>query len=55
MMHFLTPQEASAGFSKIYDWLVPGGKLFFIVITPYHFTPDIPHQIASKNIFCQRP
>ncbi|MDP4708704.1 MAG: class I SAM-dependent methyltransferase [Rickettsiaceae bacterium] len=38
MMHFLTPQEASAGFNKIYDWLVPGGKFFFIVITPYHFT-----------------
>ena len=38
MMHFLSPQEASAGFSKIHNWLVPGGKLFFIVITPYHFT-----------------
>lgn len=38
VMHFLNEDEIQTGFDKLNEWLVPGGKLFFSAITPYHFT-----------------
>ena len=37
-MHFLNGDEIQSSFDKINKWLLPGGKLFFSAITPYHFT-----------------
>lgn len=34
--HFFTAQEIHDSFKKIYNWLVPGGKLYFIATSPYH-------------------
>ena len=36
MFHFLDGAIIQHGLDKIYKWLVPNGKLFFIVVTPYH-------------------
>lgn len=56
MMHFLEPKEVEVGFDKINNWLVPGGKLFFIVITPYHFTlRDKFLPIYNKRVLANEP
>lgn len=34
--HFLDPDAMELGLNKIHKWLIPGGKLYFVVITPYH-------------------
>ncbi|RZI47069.1 class I SAM-dependent methyltransferase [Candidatus Finniella inopinata] len=36
VIHFLSPEEIEAGFKKIARWLVPGGKLFIVVLPPHH-------------------
>lgn len=36
IFHFLTGDEIKAGLDKIYNWLVEGGKFYFIALTPYH-------------------
>ncbi len=35
LFHFLRGDEIDEGLKKIFDWLVPGGKLFVITSTPY--------------------
>ena len=34
--HFFTGEEMDEGFKKIYKWLAPKGKIFFISMSPYH-------------------
>lgn len=34
--HFLTGDEMAEGLKKVYDWLAPGGKLYFVTLSPYH-------------------
>ncbi len=34
--HFLTGDEIELGLKKVHEWLAPGGKLFFISMSPYH-------------------
>lgn len=36
MFHFLNGEKIENGLKKIYSWLKPGGKLFFIVVSPYN-------------------
>jgi len=35
VLHFLKGEEIDLGLKKIYDWLVPGGKLFIVTCSPY--------------------
>lgn len=34
--HFFTGEQIETGFKKIHKWLIPGGKLYFVSLTPYH-------------------
>ena len=34
--HFFSPEQLVSGLNKISNWLIPGGKLFFVSITPTH-------------------
>jgi len=34
--HFLTPEEIELALTKCHNWLAPGGKLFFVAMSPYH-------------------
>jgi SAM-dependent methyltransferase len=34
--HFLSGKEMEIGMKKIYRWLIPGGELFFLVLSPFH-------------------
>ena len=34
--HFLNGEEIETGLKKIFKWLVPGGKLYFVTLSPYH-------------------
>lgn len=43
MFHFLDGNLIEEGLKKIHNWLTPGGKLFFIVVTP--------HNVAIKDGF----
>jgi SAM-dependent methyltransferase len=36
MLHFLDGDTIERGLRKIYNWLIPNGKLFFISVTPHH-------------------
>lgn len=44
ILPFLNGEEIEEGFRKIYDWLVPEGKLFVVSFTPYidHVSSYIP-------------
>lgn len=35
IFHFLKPDQLDAGFTKIHDWLKPGGKFFLTVTSPF--------------------
>jgi SAM-dependent methyltransferase len=35
VLNFLLPEEMGISFEKIFKWLNPGGKFFFLVATPY--------------------
>jgi SAM-dependent methyltransferase len=35
VLHFLRGEEIDLGLQKIYDWLVPGGKLFIVTCSPF--------------------
>lgn len=35
VLHFLEGDEIDEGLGKIYDWLVPGGKIFIVTCSPY--------------------
>lgn len=36
IMHFLQGEEVEKGLDKIYEWLIPGGKLYFVATSPYN-------------------
>ncbi len=36
VLHFLTGSEVEEGLQKCYEWLSHAGKLFIVVMTPYH-------------------
>lgn len=36
MAHFLKGEEIELGINKIHNWLIPGGKLYFVSLSPYH-------------------
>jgi SAM-dependent methyltransferase len=36
MFHFLDGETIEKGLNKIHNWLMPQGKLFFVVCTPYN-------------------
>lgn len=36
MMHFLQGEEIEKGLDKIYSWLVPAGKLYFVATSPHN-------------------
>lgn len=36
MFHFLTGAEIKRGLDKIHDWLIKGGKFYFVSCTPHH-------------------
>ena len=38
LAHFFTNQSIEKSFTKIADWLAPGGKIYFIALSPYHYT-----------------
>lgn len=35
LAHFMTGEQIDRGLKKIYEWLVPGGKLFIVTCSPY--------------------
>ena len=35
VMPFLSPEEVETAVAKLYDWLVPGGKVFIVSFTPF--------------------
>jgi SAM-dependent methyltransferase len=51
VLPFLTGEEIEAGFKKIYNWLVPGGKIFVVSFTPYidHVSSYIPVYETKKS------
>ena len=51
VLPFLSGQEIEQGIEKIYNWLVPGGKLFIVSFTPYidHVSSFIPVYEQRKN------
>ena len=54
--HFLTPTELMEGASKMYDWLIPNGKVFLTAETPYlglweSFIPIYEKRKAEGNIW----
>jgi SAM-dependent methyltransferase len=34
--HFLTGEEILEGFKRIHKWLAPGGRFYFVALSPYH-------------------
>lgn len=38
MFHFLEGEDIDIGLKKIYKWLKPAGKLFFVAVTPHNYT-----------------
>ncbi len=36
VLHFLSPEEVRLAFSKMYEWLAPGGRLMITVETPFN-------------------
>jgi len=36
IIHFIDGDDIEIGLDKIHSWLVPGGKFYFIAVTPYH-------------------
>ncbi len=38
MFHFLDGEAIDIGLKKIYKWLKPSGKLFFVAVTPQNYT-----------------
>jgi len=51
VLHFLTLTELETGIGLIADWLVPGGKVFVMVNSPYiqNFANVIPYFEQRKN------
>ena len=51
VLPFLSGQEIENGIEKIYNWLIPGGKLFIVSFTPYidHVSSFIPVYEHRKN------
>jgi len=51
VLPFLNGQEIEDRFQKIYEWLVPGGKLFVVSFTPYiqHVASYIPLYEQKKS------
>lgn len=35
VLHFMTPEEVMESLNKIFYWLAPGGKIFFVASTPF--------------------
>lgn len=42
--HYLTPTEIESGMRKMHDWLIPGGRIYYRVLSintsPFHFYRD---------------
>lgn len=36
--HFFTDEMLIESFNKAYKWLTPRGKIFFVALSPYHYT-----------------
>lgn len=36
VIHFMSPKQIIDGFTKINNWLAPGGKVFIVVMSPQH-------------------
>lgn len=34
--HFLKPDSFEIGLQKLYKWLVPGGEIYFVIMSPFH-------------------
>jgi hypothetical protein len=37
-MHFFSPEEVEGTFQKAMQWLAPGGRLYIITMSPYHYS-----------------
>ena len=53
VLPFLTPDEVMLGARVLYDWLVPGGKVFIISFTPFlnhvHRFLDVYHEQKAQG------
>jgi len=54
VLHFLTGNEIDLGLKKIYDWLMPGGKLFIVTCSPFvksliAFMPTYEERVKNKE------
>ncbi|MCX7338231.1 MAG: class I SAM-dependent methyltransferase [Alphaproteobacteria bacterium] len=38
VVHFFTPEELETSIDKIYTWLKPGGRVFIITMSPFHYS-----------------
>ncbi len=52
--HFLNPQEIEIALDKIYNWLAPKGRLYFVIVSPYHhrvrwFLATYKHRLAQGD------
>jgi len=36
IIHFLSPDDIETGLKNIHSWLVDGGRVFIVVVSPYH-------------------
>ena len=50
ILNFLLPEEFQESFDKIFKWLKPGGKFFFLGATPYmgNFKKFLPTYLKNK-------
>lgn len=54
VFHFLRSEEIEEGLAKLYQWLIPGGKLFIVTATPFQgnlkeFIPVYEERWANNN------
>jgi chorismate-pyruvate lyase/SAM-dependent methyltransferase len=51
VLPFLNGAEIEEGIKKVFNWLVPGGKVFIVSFTPYisHVRSYIPQYLEKKN------
>ena len=54
VMHFFTPENVTQMFKNVQSWLVPGGRFYLVVMSPYHyslkgFAKTYEHRLANGD------